>query len=70
MCYKLQILIVIKKEKLRCIMSVFRAFPFSDNILGDKILVIKLQNHLLDDSYLFMRIKKGKRVFIYSLTKL
>ena len=36
-------------------MSVFRALPFSDNIswatYRDKVLVTKLQNHLLDDSF-------------------
>ena len=37
----------------------FRALPFWDNTswvaYRDKVFVIKLQNHLLDDSYLFKK---------------
>ena len=39
-------------------MSLFRVLPFLDNIsweyYRDELLVIKLQNHLLDDSNLFI----------------
>ena len=55
-------------------MSFFRALPFSDNIswadYRDKVLVIKLQNHLLDDSNLFTTKTYVQRKVIWNLSKL
>ena len=51
--YKLQISKV-PQERLRYLISVLAYFPFSNNTplatYRDNVLLIKLQNHLLDDS--------------------
>ena len=47
-----------QKERVKIYYESFKALPFSDNTpwatYRDKVFVIKLQHHLLDDLYLFI----------------